>query len=134
MKEFRAQGFWNTVFGCDEDAAGLSRRNVLAGLGLVGAVLAAPKLLVASAEATPLAKATQATAASGVSDGQNVDQGTQDTATDLNAETISDATDLSAQRWRWRRRRRYWRRRYWRPRVYRRRYWRRRYWRRRYRW
>ena len=127
----RGKEFLKSIFGRDDDAAALSRRDILAGLGLAGLLVATPKLLGSSpAEAKPLDKPAAApTPETTATDTRAGDEG----AVDLNAGD-SDVTDLSARHWRrrryWRRRwrRRYWRRPYWR----RRRYWRRRYWRRRY--
>ena len=123
MNQLKAREILSAVFGRDDDAAVLSRRNVLAGLGLVGAVLAAPQLLSATAaEAKPLAKPEPDAAATEVN--ARAEQASQEIGTEA-----SEATDLSSQYWRRRRRRYvYWRR----PRRYivvRRRYWRRRrYW------
>jgi hypothetical protein len=119
-----AKGFLKSIFGREGEAAPLSRRDALAGLGLVGALLAAPKLLALTpAEATPLDKAAEVSGSS-----PEVAK-----AGEVDAADAGDATDLSAQR-RWRRRyyRPYWRRRYYLRRRYYRPYWRRRYWRRRY--
>lgn len=118
MKQLKAREFLSAVFGRDDDAAVLSRRNVLAGLGLVGAAAAATQVLSAdAAQAKPLATPTQAEPTEKSGEAAQV--------AEVKAEGTSDATDLSAQYWR--RRRRYWvRRRYFV--VRRRRYWRRRYW------
>jgi hypothetical protein len=122
-----ARTFLKSVFGRSDDEAALSRRDILAGIGLAGLLAAAPKLLAPSvAEAKPVAPEAGPADAARAGETENSAEG---------AAADSDVTDLSAQRY-WRRRywrRRYWRRRYyWRPRYYRRRYWRRRYWRRRY--
>jgi hypothetical protein len=123
-----AKNFLKSMFE-REDRTPLSRRDALAGLGLVGALLAAPKLLaVTPAEASPLDQA--ANVSGSASEVAKADE--------VGATDAGDATDLSARRY-WRRRyyrpylrrRYYWRRRYYRP-YLRRRYWRRRYWRRRY--
>ena len=56
-----AKGFLKSIFEREGEAASLSRRDALAGLGLVGALLAAPKLLASTpAEAKPLDKAAKA--------------------------------------------------------------------------
>jgi len=113
------------------DATVVSRRHVAMGLGLLGALLAAPKLFVSSADAkamTPEAAAAPAPA----KDTQVAAETQVAEARPAEADADGELTDVSSQYWRRRRwRRRYWRRRYWRPRVWRRRYWRRR-WRRRY--
>ena len=119
------------------EAAVLSRRETLAGIGLAALfALAGPKLL-ASAEAKPVdvpAIDTEAT-----SEDASTARATEDIS--QRADT-GDAFEFSSRHWRrryWRRR--YWRHRYWRHRwrrrhwhhpYWRRRYWRRRYWRRRY--
>ncbi len=138
MEWVKVRKVLSSAFSRDDDAAALSRRDMLAGLGLAGLFLAAPKLLSSAAEARTVAP----------------DAGTAD-ATDSKVTQRSDAepkvqskaaesgevTEFSAHRRRywhrhhWRRRRwrrRYWRRRYWRHPHWRRRHWRRRYWRRRY--
>jgi hypothetical protein len=120
-----AKGFLRRVFGRDDDAV-LSRRDALAGLGLAGLLLAAPKPGSGAAEARPLDTPAEATASPA-----------PERAVETHVAEESDATDLSSRHY-WRRRRRYWRRRwrwrrrYWRHRYWRRRHWRRRYWRRRY--
>ena len=132
MERSKVQDFLNSVFGRGEDAPALSRRDALAGLGLAGLLLATPKLLVSSpAEAKPLDKPATAPTDTKVAENQS----SEEAAADLNASDGSDATDLSSQYWRRRRRywRRRWRRRHWRRRYYWRRPWRRRYWRRRWR-
>jgi hypothetical protein len=61
MERFKAQEFLKGIFGREDDAPTLSRRDALAGLGLAGLLLATPKLLVSSpAEAKPLDKAADA--------------------------------------------------------------------------
>jgi hypothetical protein len=113
-----------------DEAAVLSRRDALAGIGLAGIFLFAGSKLLRPAEASPAdlpavdAEAISADAARA----ETTEPGTPEHAADTD-----DVTELTAQRWRrryWRRR--YWRRRYWRHRYWRRRYWRRRYWRHRY--
>lgn len=117
----KARTFLRSLFGHDHDEAALSRRDILAGIGLAGLLVAAPKLLTASvAEAKTFAPAGEPEA--GSTDAANR-KGTEDSV-ERSAAADTEVTDLSA--------RRYWRRRYWRRRYYRRRYWRRRYWRRRY--
>jgi len=127
----RGREFLSSIFRREDDAA-LSRRDILAGLGLAGLLLATPKLLSSSpAEANALEPVEAAAGPSPAPENKSAAaQGAEE----------GDATDLSSRRrwWRrrWRRRwwRRRWRRRYWfrRRRFWRRRYWRRRYWRRRY--
>ena len=124
------RGFLKSIFGRVDEAPGLSRRDMLAGLGLAGALLAAPKLFASPAEAMPLENAAEAVASAPASEIKATETRPAEEGADLAAAEPSEVTDLSSQ-YRRRRRRRYWRRRYWRPRVYRRRYWRRR-WRRRY--
>jgi hypothetical protein len=106
------------------EPAALSRRDMLAGMGLAGLFVAAVKVLPPSAaEAGTLAPA--AAPEPGTADAQA--KATEQSAIEGSAD--GDVTDLSSRRWR----RRYWRRR-WRRRHWRRRYWgRRRYWRRRWR-
>ena len=119
-----AKGFLKGIFGHENEGAALSRRDALACLGLAGALLAAPKLLLATpAEAKPLEAAA----------------GSDPHAAPVNKLEVADAdagdsTDLSAKLYYGRRRyyRPYWRRRYYLRRRYYRPYWRRRYWRRRY--
>jgi len=123
MERGKAQEFLMSMFGRDDDAAVLSRRNVLAGLGLVGAAIAVPALLSpGAAEAKPMGKPADAPVRS-----ESAAEVSEKTVQEPTADS-SDATDLSSQYWRRRRRYRYWRR----PRRYivvRRRYWRRRrYW------
>jgi len=114
-----ARKFLNSLRGQDTEGTALSRRDMLAGLGLVGLLVAAPKMLVPGvAEAATLDAPAAAPAAA-------IDRPIAEQRPDDSVE----ATDLSAQRWR--RRRRYWRRRYYRPRYYIRPRYRRRYWRRR---
>jgi hypothetical protein len=121
MERGTAQEFLKSIFG-REEATTPSRRDILAGFGLAGLLLAAPKLLSPSpAEAKPLDKLAEA--ATGSLPAPEV------TSAETPEAQESDITDLSSRRY-WRRR--YWRRRYWRHRYWRRRYWRRRYWRRRY--
>jgi hypothetical protein len=125
-----AKGFLKSIFG-REDHTPLSRREALAGLGLVGALLAAPKLLASTAaEAAPLEKPAGVSRSSPMPEAKaSADRVGDAGAADPKAADAVDATELSARRY-WHRRY-YWRRRYWRP-YWRRRYWRRRYWRRRY--
>ena len=44
----KARKFFGSVFGRDDDEAALSRRDILAGIGLAGLLVAAPKLLTSS--------------------------------------------------------------------------------------
>jgi hypothetical protein len=103
----------------------------LAGIGLAGLFVAAPKLLSGPAEASTI-NTPPVEPPAGSSDTADA-KVTEHSAVERDATDTGEITDLSARRWRrryWRRR--YWRRRYWRRRYWRRRYWRRRYWRRRY--
>jgi hypothetical protein len=102
----------------------LSRRQAVAGVGLIGLFLAAPKLFApGAAQAKELSAPVEAAAhAAPATDNKKAEVAEPVVA---DATDTAEVTDFSAQRWR----RRYWRRRYWRPRRYwRRRYWRRRYW------
>jgi hypothetical protein len=125
-----AKGFLKNIFERESETP-LSRRDALAGLGLAGVLLAAPKLLATTAaEAKVLDKPSEAADSAPVPETKASEDHSPDAgADDLNAAEAVDATDLSARRY-WHRRY-YWRRRYWGP-YWRRRYWRRRYWRRRY--
>jgi hypothetical protein len=128
MEWGKARKFLRSVCSRGDDAVALSRRDMLAGLGLAGLLMAAPKLLLSSAAEARTLNAP----AVGSADATN-DQVSEQSAAEGSVADSPDVTELSAQRRRyWRRR--YWRRRYWRPRYYRRRYYRRRYWRRRYYW
>jgi hypothetical protein len=116
-----ARKFFSTICSGDDREA-FSRRDMLAGLGLAGLIVAVPKILgPATAEAKDLSVADQPPAPAKA-------KGAEERREAKDADT-PDATDLSS---RHHRRRRYWRRRYWRHRYWRRRHWRRRYWRRRY--
>jgi hypothetical protein len=127
--------FLNSVFARDTETS-LSRREALAGLGLVGAVLATPTLIASRpAEAKPLDKAAEAESSKAHSEPHEKADQTQVAEAheaELNAD-VSDATELSSRRhwrrhhWGWRRRHRGWRRRHW---GWRRRHWgwRRRHW------
>lgn len=123
-----AHKFLSSICNREPDGAALSRRDMLAGLGLAGLfVAAAPHVLGGVAQAAPanLPPATPDKAADASDENEKV----AENATTENKTESTDATDLSAQRY-WRRR--YYRRRYyWRPRYYvrRRYYWRRRRWR-----
>jgi hypothetical protein len=128
-----ARTFVRSLCSRDDDGVGLSRRDMLAGIGLAGLLVAAPKLLAPGvAKAESLAPTPEPVA--------SVDaKAAEHDAGESNAADDGDPTDLSSRHWRRRRwRRRYWRRRfygrrrYWRRRYYWRRPWRRRYWRRRY--
>jgi hypothetical protein len=121
----------------NDDAAVLSRRRVLAGIGFAGLfAVAGAKLLASSpAEARNNTPVTEPEAAP--TDAAKDDVAERDTPErNLADSERGDATEFSSQRYYYRRRRRYWRRRrrrYWRRRYYyRRRYYRRRYYRRRY--
>lgn len=127
-----------SVCGRDHHAPAFTRREMLAAIGLAGALAAAPKLLASSpAEA----RTNNAHTVAPEVESPNPANATTTDDTAVDAGDTTDATEFSARRY-YRRyyyrrrywRRRYWRRRYWRPRYYRRRYWRRRYWRRRYWW
>jgi len=130
----RGKEFLRSIFSREADTA-LSRREALAGLGLAGLLLAAPKLLSASPAEAKALQPAQAAAASTreteAADPERVQEAALENAGD------SDVTELSSRRRWWRRRwrRRWWRRRHrrrwWRRRWHRRRWWRRR-WRRRY--
>ena len=121
MERGKAQEFLRSIFGREEETT-LTRRDTLAGLGLAGLLLAAPKLLSSGpVEAKPLDKPAEA--AAGSSPAPEVK------AAETHEAELGDITDLSSQRY-WRHR--YWRRRYWRHRYWRRRYWRHRHWRHRY--
>lgn len=132
----KAREFLSSICSREPDAGvTLSRRNVLAGLGLTGLFVATPTLLISSPAEAAVANTPP------VLPERSADVAE---AEESNATDAADVTDVSAQRWRrrywrrryWRRRywrRVYWRRRYWRGPYWRRRYWRRRYWRRRYR-
>jgi hypothetical protein len=104
-----------------DDGAVLARRDVLAGIGLAGLLLAAPKVLLPGvAEAKSLDPVAEPETGAA--------QASEAGSAEHRAEGSTDVAELSARR-RWRRRyygrRRYWRHRYWR----RRRFWRRRrYW------
>jgi hypothetical protein len=127
----------------NDDAAVLSRRDVLAGIGFAGVIAVAGSTLLASspAEGRTIAPAIEPEAAP--ADAAKAEVAESNVAKQNLADfDAADFTEFSAQ-WRrrywrrryWRRRywgRRYWRRRYWRRRHWRRRQWRRRYWRRRY--
>ena len=124
-----ARTFVRSICSRDDDELALSRRDMLAGLGLAGLLVAAPKFLAPSAaEAKTLAPEPV--------DSAEPAKVAEHDAGEHNAADDGDVTDLSSRHWRrrhWRRRywRRPWRRRYWRRRYYLRRPWRRRYWRRR---
>jgi hypothetical protein len=120
-------GFLKSIFGRMDEDPGLSRRDILAGLGLVGALLAAPKLFASPAEAMPLENTAEAAASARSSEIDATQTRPTEEGDDQSVAEPSELTDLSSHR----RRRRYWRRR-WRRRYWRRR-WRRRYWRRRWR-
>ena len=121
-----AKGFLKSIFEREgEEAASLSRRDALAGLGLVGVAARGAETLGFNSPPRR-SRSTRLPNASGSS--PEVAKADEVTAADA-----GDATDLSARRY-YRRRyyRPYWRRRYYVRRRYYRPYWRRRYWRRRY--
>src|SRR4051794_41467225 len=95
------KGFLRSIFE-REDQTSLSRRDALAGLGLAGVLLAAPKLL-ASTPAEARSAEVAGSPGAPQTDGGNSQVSQAD---DVGAADASDATDLSA--------RRYWRRRYYR--------------------
>src|SRR6185503_4014867 len=98
----RGKEFLKSIFGRDDDAAALSRRDILGGLGLAGLLVAAPKLLGSSpAEARPLDKPAAAAAGSSPAENQATGNESEEGVVDLNAGD-SDVTDLSARRY-WRR-------------------------------
>ncbi|MEA2871845.1 MAG: hypothetical protein QOH67_1821 [Hyphomicrobiales bacterium] len=124
MEWGQARTLLTSLFSRERESA-LSRRDMLAGIGLAGLFVTAVKVLPPSvadaATLTPAAPPEPGTA-----------DATQPKATEQGAiegNADGDVTDLSARR-RWRRRywRRRWRRRYWGRRRYWRRRWRRRYW------
>ena len=109
------------------DAAVLSRRNVLAGIGFAGLFAVAGSRLLASSPAEARSDSPVIKPEAAPTDGAEGDVAERDTPeSNLADSDRGDATEFSSQRYyRYGPRRRYWRRR-------RRRYWRRRYWRRRY--
>jgi hypothetical protein len=122
----------------NDDAAVLSRREVLASIGFAGVIAVAGSTLLASTPAEGRTNAPAIEPEAAPADAAKAEVAESNVAKhDLADFDAADFTEFSAQ-WRrryWRRRywrRRYWRRRYWRRRYWRRRYWRRRYWRRRY--
>jgi hypothetical protein len=134
MEWGRVRKLLRGFYSQDHNAAALSRREMLAGIGLAGLFVAAPNLLAMSpAEARTINTPAVEPAAPADTTSAEV---TEDSAVERDAADTADVTEFSAhRRWssRYYWRRRYWRRRYWRRRYYvRRRYWRRRYWRRRY--
>ena len=102
MEWGKARKFLSSVCSRGDDAVALSRRDMLAGLGLLGLVISAPKLLLPSAAEARTIDAPAAGSA----------DATNDQVTEQSAADGADVTELSAQR------RRYWRRRYWRRRYY----------------
>ena len=122
------KGFLNSIF-TRENETSLSRREALAGLSLVGALIAAPTVIASRpAEAKSLDKAAEAASSKAAPETKDKPGEAQVAeASKPNADPI-DATDLSARR-HWRRRHWGWRRRHWGWR-HRRRWWRRRrrYW------
>lgn len=129
MEWFKVRGLISGLFGRDDPAAALSRREMLAGIGLVGLLATAPKLLVSS----PAEARTVDALSAKPDDSADTTQTSEDRSAERKDENTTDVTELSAQRRRYWRRRYRWRRRYWRRRYHwRRRYWRRRRWYRRY--
>ena len=126
MEWGQARKFFGSVFSRDDDEAALSRRDILAGIGLAGLFVAAPTLLTSGVAEAKTFNTPVPEPDAGSADRADAKR-TEESAAERSAADDTDVTDLSAQRYR----RRRWRRRYWRPRYYRRRYWRRRYWRRR---
>ena len=116
------------------DTAELSRRRVLAGIGLAGLFAVAGSTLFASSQAEARSNTPVREPEATPTDAGKDKVAERDTPESRRADSDrGEATEFSSQYWR-RRRRRYWRRRYrWRRRYYRRYYRRRRrYWRRRY--
>jgi hypothetical protein len=109
----------------DHDAVALSRRDMLAGIGLAGLFVPAPTLLSSSVAEARTLNAPAVEPEVGYADAADA-KATEHSAVEGDAADSADVTELSA------RHRRYWHRRYWRRRYRRRRYWRHRYWRRRY--
>lgn len=120
-----------SAYSRNDDAAVLSRREVLAGIGVAGAFAIAGSTLLASSPSearinAPLIEPEAAPAEAAKAEVAECSDRDRNLA-DFDA---ADLTEFSAQRWRrvrrryWRRgRRRYWRRRYWRRRVVCRRRW-----------
>jgi hypothetical protein len=119
MQWANARSFLSSMCSRDPDAGvALSRRDMLAGFGLAGLLVAAPTLLTSS----PAEAGTADPRAVQPERPADANKSAEDGVVEADA---PDVPELSAQRWR----RRYWRRRYWRRRYWRRVYWRRRYWR-----
>jgi len=127
MQWGKARKFLNSICGRDDDAVALSRRDMLAGIGLA-LFVSAPKLLPPGAAEAKTIDVPAVEPAAGAADATNA-AATEYGADERDAADSGDVTELSARRY-WRRR--YWHRHYWRRRYWRRRYWRRRYWRGRY--
>ena len=121
----KARKFLRSICSRDHDAVALSRRDMLAGIGLAGLFVAAPTLLSSSVAEARTLNAPAVEPEVGSADAADA-KATEHSAVEGDAADSADVTELSA------RHRRYWHRRYWRHRYWRRRYWRRRYWRRRY--
>src|SRR6187399_3120559 len=121
----KARKFLGSFCSRDQDGSALSRRDMLAGIGLAGLFVAAPTLLSSSVAEARTLNAPAVEPEVGSADGTDA-KATEHSAVEGDAADSADVTELSA------RHRRYWRRRYRRHRYWRRRYWRRRYWRRRY--
>ncbi len=125
MEWGKARKFLSSVCSRDHEGVALARRDVLAGIGLAGLFLAAPKLLSVAEARTITAPGVEPEVSADPTNSKVTEHGA---AHERSAADSADVTEVSAQRWR----RRYWQRRYWRRRYWHRRYWRRRYWRRRY--
>ncbi len=125
MEWGKARKFLASVCSRDHDAVALSRRDMLAGIGLAGLFVAAPTLLSSSVAEARTINAPAVEPEVGSADAADA-KATEHSSVEGDAADSADVTELSA------RHRRYWRRRYRRRRYWRHRYWRRRYWRRRY--
>jgi hypothetical protein len=125
MEWGKARKFLGSICSRDHDAVALSRRDMLAGIGLAGLFVAAPTLLSSSVAEARTLNAPAVEPEVGYADAADA-KATEHSAVEGDAADSADVTELSA------RHRRYWHRRYWRRRYRRRRYWRHRYWRRRY--
>ena len=125
MEWSKAPKVLRSIFSRDHEEAALSRRDMLAGIGLAGLLVAAPTLLSSSVAEARTLNAPAVEPEVGYADAADA-KATEHSAVEGDAADSADVTELSA------RHRRYWHRRYWRHRYWRRRYWRRRYWRRRY--
>ena len=93
MEWGKARKVVRSVFSRDDDEAALSRRDILAGIGLAGLLVAAPKLLTSS-----VAEAKTIAPEAGSADAANA-KGTEDSAVERSAADDTDVTDLSARRY-----------------------------------